>query len=92
MTDTQVFAIAISLGVSFLAVLTGVLINNSRLGDVKDRLVASLTDTKELLAAKVEASQANSSRELAELRLLIERNHSELLVKIADLENRRVRP
>jgi hypothetical protein len=35
MSEAQVITIAMSLGVSFIAVLTGVLLNNNRLNDVK---------------------------------------------------------
>jgi hypothetical protein len=59
-TDVQILTIAIALGTSSLAVLVGVLLNNSRLNDVK-----------ELLTAKMSAGNAD-------LRLVIERNHSEL--------------
>jgi len=67
-TDVQILTIAIALGTSFLAVLVGVLLNNSRLNDVK-----------ELLTAKLSAGNAD-------LRLVIERNHSELMLKLADIE------
>ena len=40
MTNVQVLTIAITLGASFLAVLTGVLLNNTRLNDVKKLLRA----------------------------------------------------
>jgi hypothetical protein len=69
-TDVQILTIAIALGTSFLAVLVGVLLNNSRLNDVK-----------ELLTAKLSAGNAD-------LRLVIERNHSELMLKLADIEGR----
>lgn len=70
MTDIQILTIAIALGTSFLAVLVGVLLNNSRLNDVK-----------ELLTAKMAAGNAD-------LRLVIERNHSELMLKLADIDGR----
>ena len=70
MTDVQILTIAIALGTSFLAVLVGVLLNNSRLNDVK-----------ELLTAKIAAGNGD-------LRLVIERNHSELMLKLADIDGR----
>jgi hypothetical protein len=74
-SDTQVLAVAISLGISFLAVLIGVLLNNNRLNDVK-----------EVVNAKVETRAA--AKDVYELRVLIEKNHSELLLKLSDIENR----
>ena len=53
MTDAQLVTVAVSLSISFLAVFLGVLINNSRLNDVK-----------ELLRAEIRA-QAVERRELA---------------------------
>jgi hypothetical protein len=80
-TNVQVPTIAIALGTSFLAVLTGVLMNNTRLNDVK-----------ELLAAKIAAGDAELRTQIgqnhAELRLLIEKNHSEMLLKLVDIDNR----
>lgn len=73
MTDVQILTIAIALGTSFLAVLVGVPLNNSRLNDVK-----------ELLTARIAAGDAD-------LRLLIERNHSELMLKLADVDGRLTR-
>ena len=75
MSDAQVLAVAISLGISFLAVLIGVLLNNNRLNDVK-----------EVVNAKVETRAA--AKDVYELRVLIEKNHSELLLKLSDIENR----
>ena len=70
-TDVRVLTIAITLGTSFLAVLMGVLLNNTR-----------LTDVKVTLRSEMQAL-------IAELRLLIERNHSELmLIKLADIGGR----
>ena len=61
--------------------LTGVLLNNTRLNDVK-----------ELLAAKIAAGDAElrsqMERNHADLRLLIEKNHSEMLLKLVDINNR----
>lgn len=74
MTNIQILTIAIALGTSFLAVLTGVLLNNTRLNDVK-----------EVLAAKIAAEDAQlrlqMGRNYADPRMLIEKNHSEMLLK-----------
>jgi len=69
-TDVQILTVAIALGTSFLAVLLGVLLDNSRLNDVW-----------ELLTAKMAAGNAD-------LCLVIERNHSELMLKLAYIEGR----
>ena len=53
MTDAQLVTVAVGLSISFLTVFLGVLINNSRLNDVK-----------ELLRAEIRA-QAVERRELA---------------------------
>jgi hypothetical protein len=83
-TNIQILTIVIALGTSFLAVLTGVLLNNTRLNDVK-----------EVLAAKVAAGDAELRAQMgenhADLRLLIERNHSEMLLKLVDMDNRLTR-
>ena len=81
MTKTEILALAASLGVSFVPVLIGVLLNNGRLNDVR-----------ELLRAEIQSAKAGASKEMAELRTLIDGNHSELLMRIAEIENRRVRP
>jgi len=72
-SNVQILTIAIALATSFLAVLTGVLLNNNRLNDVK-----------ELLGAKIERSHA-------QLQLLIEKNHSEILLKLAEMDGRLTR-
>ena len=77
MTDVQIFTIALAISTSFLAVFLGVFLNNNRLNDVK-----------ELLGAKIEASRAGGSKEVAELRVLIEKNHSEMMVRLSDIEGR----
>src|ERR1022692_4804324 len=57
MNNIQILTIAIALGTSFLAVLTGVLLNNSRLNEVK-----------ELLRAEIRAAHAEMRAEFAEVR------------------------
>lgn len=80
MNNIQILTIAIALGTSFLAVLTGVLLNNTRLNDVK-----------ELLRAEIRAAHAEMRAEFGELRVVMEKNHSELLAKFADLDTRLTR-
>ena len=82
MTDTQVLTIAITLSVSFVAVLLGVLLNNSRLGDMRE-LIAAKVETR---AAAKDVSDLKVA--LSDMRVLIEKNHSETLLRMADIDNR----
>ena len=77
MSDVQILTIAIALATSFLAVFIGVFLNNNRLNDVKD-----------LLGAKVGESRAQSSKEVGDLRVLIGKNHSEMLLKLSEIDGR----
>ncbi|MBV8846671.1 MAG: hypothetical protein JO307_28015 [Bryobacterales bacterium] len=90
MTDTQILAIAVSFAGAFLAVLTGVLLNNSRLTDIKEITQREIINAKELLRAEIKASESSTHTDIAELRTTVEKQHSELLLKISELENRRV--
>jgi hypothetical protein len=106
MTDVQILTIAIAFAMSFLAVLVGVLLNNTRLGDLRASLTQML-DAKigesraqfskdiHVLEAKIAESRTQSSIEIAEvrtlmadLRILIEKNHSEMLLKLSDMDGR----
>lgn len=78
--NIQILTVAIALGTSFLAVLTGVLLNNTRLNDVK-----------ELLRAEIRATHAEMRTEFGELRVTMEKNHSELMAKFAELDTRLTR-
>jgi hypothetical protein len=73
MNNVQILTIVLPLATSFIAVLTGVLMNNTRLNDVK-----------ELLSAKIDKSQS-------QLQLLIEKDHSETMLKFAEMDNRLTR-
>jgi hypothetical protein len=81
MTDVQILTIVIALATSFLAVLMGVLLNNTRLSDLRASLDHRITDSGESVRAQIDASNA-------ELRFLIEKNHSETMLKLADLDTR----
>jgi len=81
MSEAQVITIAMSLGVSFIAVLTGVLLNNNRLNDVKQVLDTRIGDVKEVLRAEARADKT-------ELILLMEKNHSEILPKLGEIDSR----
>ena len=52
MTEAQVITIAVSLGISFIAVLTGVLLNNNRLNVFRQALDIRVSDFKEVLRAE----------------------------------------
>jgi len=80
MTNIQILTIVIALGTSFLAVLTGVLLNNTRLNDVK-----------ELLRAEIRAAHAEMRADFGDLRILLEKNHSETLARFAELDSRLTR-
>ena len=97
MTNVQILTIVIALATSFIAVLTGVLLNNTRLNDVKESLNHRLDDfsrhfddrlddLKHVTAARFETCA--SARDFQELRVLMERNHSEMLLKFAEMDNR----
>ena len=72
MNDAQILAIAITV----LAIFGGVLINNARLGDVK-----------EALRAEMRADKADIMNMFAELRRLIETNHDTTLRMLADIDS-----
>ena len=97
MTNVQILTIAIALATSFLAVLVGVLMNNTRLNDVKELLAAKvetraaargLSQLREDLSVQVEKNLSEMRLLMSDMRVLMEKNHSELLLKIADIEYR----
>ena len=73
MTDAQIFSIAITV----LAIFGGTLINNARLGDVK-----------EALRAEAKADKGEIVNMIAELRRIIEGNHDTTLRMLADIDQR----
>lgn len=91
MNDIQILTLALTVVVPFFGVMLGVLINNSRLGDVNNRI----GDVKEFLNDRIDSSAAGVRAEMrtqnAELLTLIERHHSELMAKMIDMDNRMVR-
>jgi len=87
-SNVQILTIALTIPTAFLAVLMGVLLNNARLGDIRDlvnRRVEDVRlhveDVKNVLEAKIDKSHS-------QLQLLIEKNHSETMLKFAELDNR----
>jgi hypothetical protein len=90
-TNLQILTIVIALGTSFLAVPTGVLLNNTRLNDVKEVLAAKVAAGDAELRLQIERNRAELSASVADLRVLIEKNHSEMLLKLVDMDNRLTR-
>ena len=84
--NVQILTVVLAFVTSFLAVLTGVLLNNSRLSDIRDLVNVRVQDAKTALSAQIDGKA--SSHEVADLRVLIEKNHSELLLKFAEMDNR----
>lgn len=73
MTDAQL----ISISITVLAIFGGVLINNSRLGDLKDTL-----------RAEAKADKSEIVNMIADLRRIIETNHDTTLRMLADIDQR----
>jgi len=90
-SNVQILTIALTIPTAFIAVLIGVLLNNARLGDIRDLVNRRVDDAKNVLEAKIEASRVHSSKEISDLRILIEKNHSELLLKFAEMDGRLTR-
>jgi hypothetical protein len=80
MTDIQILTLALTVVVPFFGVVLGVLINNSRLDDLK-----------ELMRAEIRAESADLRKEIGDLRSLMERHHSEVMSKLIDMDNRILR-
>jgi len=75
-TDIQLLTLALAV----IVPLSLLIYSNSRVSDVR----ASVGEAKETLRAEMRA-------QIADLRLLIERNHSEMMLKLADIEGRLTR-
>ena len=91
MNNAQVIMAFFTIAVSFIAVLTGVLLNNARLTDLRAYSEGRLTSLEASLRAEIRASQAETHAAIAELKVLIEKNHSETLMRFADIDNRLTR-
>ena len=88
MSEAQIITIAVSLGVSFIAVLTGVLMNNNRLNDVKQVLDSRISDISGRVSDFKEVLRAEARANKTELILLMEKNHSALLAKLGEIDSR----
>lgn len=84
MTDTQMLTLVLaiaSLSAAVLVPLSLLIYSNSRVTDLRDTLKLSLSDTRDTLK--------NSLIDLKEvLRAEMQRNQSELLTKLAEMETR----
>ena len=79
-TDIQLLTLALAV----IVPLSLLIYSNSRISDVR----ASRGEAKETLRAEMRTQAAEMHAQIVELRLLIERNHSELMLKLADFEGR----
>jgi hypothetical protein len=70
MTDTQILTVVIAMVVPFLAVFAGVLLNNSRLNDVRDTLRAEMRANQSELLAKFAELDGRLSRIEGERRIV----------------------
>lgn len=84
MNNIQILTMVLAIATSFIAVFTGVLLNNARLGDIRDLVNRRVDDAKGVLEAKMDKNHA-------QLQVLIEKNHSETMLKFADLDSRLTR-
>ena len=84
MDNTQILTVGLTISVSFLAVLVGVLFNSTRLTDLRVYTDGRLADVRETLRAEIRAG-------VSELKVLIEKNHSEMLARFADVDQRLIK-
>ncbi len=91
MNDTQILTLALTVVVPSLVVMLGILINNTRLNDVKELLRERIDLGAAALRAEIKAEGAERHAENAEMRLLIERHHSEMMAKLIEMDNRILR-
>jgi len=85
MTEAQFVAILVGFAITILAsigsALTALLINNSRLTDLKDFLNSRITESKDTLRAEIKAGDAAILSQMAT-------HQMDLVSKIAELDNR----
>jgi ATP/maltotriose-dependent transcriptional regulator MalT len=94
MTDIQLLTLALAV----IVPLSLLIYSNSRISDVRASIAEaerrsheSITEAKDTLRAEMGTLRAEMQAQSAELRLLIERNHSELMLKLADMDGRLTR-
>ncbi len=76
MTETQLLTVALTTVPTMIVILIGILINNARLTDVKETLRAEM----KIVGAEMRVVDAN-----------MEKNHSEMLHRVGDLDTRLTR-
>ncbi len=91
MNNIQILTMVLAIATSFIAVFTGVLLNNARLGDIRDLVNRRVDDAKGVLEAKIGALESKIDKSQSQLQVLIEKNHSETMLKFADLDSRLTR-
>jgi len=85
-SNVQILTIGIAISTSFIAVLVGVLLNNNRLNDVKDLLSAKVVASQSQLELLVEKTRSEVSASQSELRLLVEKIRSEVSASQSQLQ------
>ena len=80
MSETQLLSVALTTVPTMIVVLIGILINNARLGDLRESFNSRLNDMKEVLRAEIKTVEAN-----------MDKNHSEMLHRFGDLDTRLTR-
>jgi uncharacterized membrane protein (DUF106 family) len=76
-SETQLPTVALATVPTLLVVAIGILLNNHRLGDIKERL----NDLKETLRAEIKAGDSAILSQMAQYQMVI-------ISKIAELDNR----
>ena len=84
MTDIQLLTLALAV----IVPLSLLIYSNSRISDVRGNIVEAERRSHESIAEVKETLRAEMRAQFAELLRIIERNHSEVMAKLADLDNR----
>jgi hypothetical protein len=80
MTETQLLTVELTTVPAMVVILIGILINNARLHDVKEAPHAEIINAKETLRAEIKV-----------IEVTMEKNHSEMLHRVGDLDTRMTR-
>src|SRR5579872_851841 len=87
MTEAQILNLALTTVPTMTVVLIGILINNARMTDSSARL----SDLKDTLRAEIRVVEAQVSGLREAVHAEMEKNHSEMLHRIGDLDSRLTR-
>ena len=87
MNEAQILNLALTTLPTITVVLIGILLNNSRMTDLKEMLRAEIR----VVDGKVDATQQIMRAELQANRAEMEKNHSEMLHRFGDLDSRLTR-